>query len=159
MRLRARPSTEVWRRLSQGANVSAERRIAEPHSFVHALDMNRLSIRADDVARVRTIVRGFGGGYRATTEFREIAWRCKGATDAELAAAAKALIEGDRTFAALARHAAGDASGSCTAVSMALQLAHVPDDAFRAQLKDLFCALVAAIAGRPLAVDRRRRSA
>ena len=104
-------------------------------------------------------MRGFGGGCRATTEFREIAWRCKGATDAELAATAKALIEGDRTFAALTRHAAGDASGSCTAVSMALQIAHVPDDAFRGQLKDLFCTLVSAIAGRPVAVDRRRRTA
>lgn len=121
--------------------------------------MNRLSTRADDIARIRSVVRGFGGGYRATAEFREIAWRCEGATDAELASAAKALVEGDRTFAALARHDAVDASGPCTAVWMASQIAHVPDDAFRAQLKDLFCTLVAAIAGRPVAVDRRRRTA
>ena len=42
---------------------------------------------------------------------------------------------------------------------MASQIAHVTDDAFRAHLKDLFCTLVAAIAGRPVAVDRRRRTA
>lgn len=149
----------MWSRGSQGANTSAEGSIADGRSFGHALDMNRLSIRAEDVARIRTVVRGFGGGYRSTAEFREIAWRCGGATDAELATAAKALIEGDRTFAILARLAAGDAVSACTAVSLASQVAHVADDVLRGQLKNLFCTLVGAIAGRPIAPERRRLTA
>ena len=103
-----------------------------------------MSIRADDVARIRTVVRDFAGGYRSTAEFREIAWRCGGATDAELATAAKALIGGDRTFAILTRPATGDAVSTYITVSLASQVAHVTDDVLRGQLKNLFCSLVGA---------------
>lgn len=121
--------------------------------------MNRLSTRIDDILRLREVVPGFGGGRRTVSDLREIGWRCAGAADAEMAAAARALLARAEIFARIASGA--DCEAPADATTVALAICHVPDDAVREALMDAYCAAVEAVAGRPLNTDRRqhRRSA
>ncbi len=121
--------------------------------------MNRLSTRIDDLLRLRQIVPGFGGGRRCVSDLRALAWGCAGANDAELAAAAKALIARADVFARLVPDAGLQVPDDALATTVALRICHVPDDAMREALKNAFCSAVQTIAGRPVSDDRRRRRA
>jgi hypothetical protein len=121
--------------------------------------MNRLSTRIDDLLRLRHIVPGFGGGRRCVSDLRALAWGCAGASDAELAESAKALIGMADVFARLVPDAGLRVSDDALATTVALRICHVPDDAMREALKSAFCSAVQAIAGRPVADDMRQRRA